>query len=97
MRDDFTQLMEDSGLLRAGTRWSDVEDRLRDDPRFKAVPDAHEREGLFRDLMVVVERREAEERRRMREARMAELKEVRGGERGQGARGGAGGQAGCVG
>ncbi|XP_022768610.1 pre-mRNA-processing protein 40A-like isoform X2 [Durio zibethinus] len=67
-REEFTKMLEESTELTSSMRWSKAQSLFEDDERFKAVEQARDREDLFENYIVDLERKErknaAEEKRR---------------------------------
>lgn len=52
----------------ARTRWRDAIEILQDDQRYKNVDDSREREDMFRDFCLELEKKEKDDRRKQRDA-----------------------------
>ncbi|KAK6277645.1 hypothetical protein POUND7_017968 [Theobroma cacao] len=67
-REEFTKMLEESKELTSSMRWSKAQSLFENDERFKAVERARDREDLFENYIVELERKErenaAEEKRR---------------------------------
>ncbi|PPS03321.1 hypothetical protein GOBAR_AA17344 [Gossypium barbadense] len=67
-REEFTKMLEESKELTSSMRWSKAQSLFENDERFKAVERARDREDLFENYIVDLERKEreyaAEEKRR---------------------------------
>ncbi|XWS24079.1 hypothetical protein CRYUN_Cryun28dG0070100 [Craigia yunnanensis] len=67
-REEFTRMLEESKELTSSMRWSKAQSLFENDERFKAVERARDREDLFENYIVDLERKErenaAEEKRR---------------------------------
>ncbi|XVE70224.1 hypothetical protein DITRI_Ditri10aG0055700 [Diplodiscus trichospermus] len=67
-REEFTKMLEESTELMSSMRWSKAQSLFENDERFKAVERARDREDLFENYIVELERKErekaAEEKRR---------------------------------
>ncbi|XP_043719031.1 pre-mRNA-processing protein 40A-like isoform X1 [Telopea speciosissima] len=57
-REEFTKMLEESEELTSSTRWSKVISMFEDDERFKAVERARDREDLFENYLVELQKKE---------------------------------------
>ncbi|XP_042492761.1 pre-mRNA-processing protein 40A-like isoform X2 [Macadamia integrifolia] len=57
-REEFTKMLEESKELTSSTRWSKAISMFEDDERFKAVERARDREDLFENYLVELEKKE---------------------------------------
>eukprot|EP00597_Dinobryon_sp_UTEXLB2267_P017114 CAMPEP_0201108498 /NCGR_PEP_ID=MMETSP0812-20130820/61864_1 /ASSEMBLY_ACC=CAM_ASM_000668 /TAXON_ID=98059 /ORGANISM="Dinobryon sp., Strain UTEXLB2267" /LENGTH=1019 /DNA_ID=CAMNT_0047369973 /DNA_START=23 /DNA_END=3082 /DNA_ORIENTATION=+ len=67
-RDAFLLMLAENTDIDARTRWRDAMEILQEDQRYKNVEDTREREDLFRDFCLELEKKEKEDRRKQREA-----------------------------
>ena len=58
------------------TRWRDAVELLQHDSRFKAVEDPRDREELFNDFVLELEKKEREDRLRKREVATIKINEI---------------------
>lgn len=75
-RDAFLLMLAENTDIDARTRWRDATTILQDDPRYKNVEDARDREDLFLEFIVELEKKEKEDKRRQREAAIAQFNKV---------------------
>lgn len=75
-RDAFLLMLAENTDIDARTRWRDATTILQDDPRYKNVEDARDREDLFLEFIVELEKKEKEDKRRQREAAIAQFQKV---------------------
>jgi len=73
---DFVQLLKDTPALTSRTRFPKAIEMLSLEPRWIAIGDEFEREELFEEYAMSLERKEAAERRALRKERMTEFKSV---------------------
>ena len=66
-RDAFLLMLAENTEIDARTRWRDAVEVLKDDQRFKNLDDSREREDLFRDFILELEKKEKEDKRKQRE------------------------------
>ncbi|CAM9130632.1 unnamed protein product, partial [Choristocarpus tenellus] len=59
----FMKMLAQNTQIDGRSRWDDAERSLRDDPRFKAVPDSIDREDLFNEFVDALTKKEKEDRR----------------------------------
>ncbi|XP_021284433.1 pre-mRNA-processing protein 40A [Herrania umbratica] len=59
-REEFTKMLEESKELTSSMRWSKAQSLFENDERFKAVERARDREDLFENYIVELERKERE-------------------------------------
>ncbi|XVF64223.1 hypothetical protein PTKIN_Ptkin09bG0151300 [Pterospermum kingtungense] len=59
-REEFTKMLEESKELTSSMRWSKAQSLFENDERFKAVERARDREDLFENYIVDLERKERE-------------------------------------
>ncbi|XP_043713830.1 pre-mRNA-processing protein 40A-like isoform X2 [Telopea speciosissima] len=57
-REEFTKMLEESKELTSSTRWSKAISMFEDDERFKAVERARDREDLFENYLVELQKKE---------------------------------------
>ncbi|KAJ4953294.1 hypothetical protein NE237_030126 [Protea cynaroides] len=57
-REEFTKMLEESKELTSSTRWSKAISMFEDDERFKAVERARDREDLFQNYLVELQKKE---------------------------------------
>jgi hypothetical protein len=67
-RDAFLLMLAENVDIDVRTRWRDATELLQHDARFKNVEDPREREELFDDFVLELEKKEREDRNRIREA-----------------------------
>ena len=54
----FMKMLAQNTQIDGRSRWDDAERMLRDDPRFKAVPDSSDREDLFSEFVEALTKKE---------------------------------------
>jgi len=74
-RDNFLVMLAEHTNIDYRTRWSEASALLRDDPRFRAVADSHEREDLFSDFTGELAKKDKQDRAKARESANAFLTE----------------------
>lgn len=67
-RDAFLLMLAENTDIDARTRWRDAVQLLQEDARYKGVEDPREREDLFKDFTLELEKKEKEDARRARDA-----------------------------
>lgn len=75
-RDAFLLMLAENTEIDARTRWRDAVTILQDDARFKAVEDAREREDLFKDFILELEKKEREDSKKLRAEAIVAFHEV---------------------
>lgn len=75
-RDAFLLMLAENTDIDARTRWRDATTILQDDSRYKNVEDARDREDLFLEFIVELEKKEKEDKRKHREAAIAQFNKV---------------------
>eukprot|EP00128_Syssomonas_multiformis_P015575 Colp12_sorted_trinity150504_noHs@4141 len=75
-RDAFLLMLAENTDIDARTRWRDATTILQDDARYKNIEDARDREDLFLEFIVELEKKEKEDKRRQREAAIAHFNKV---------------------
>ncbi|KAL3696119.1 hypothetical protein R1sor_010195 [Riccia sorocarpa] len=73
-REDFLAMLEESKELTSSMRWSKALTLFEGDPRFHAVDKDREREELYEDYLVDLERKEREKAREERKKNLAEYR-----------------------
>jgi pre-mRNA-processing factor 40 len=66
-------MLAENTEIDARTRWRDAIELLQDDSRFKNVEDAHDREDLFNDFVLELEKKEREDRTKQRDAALQKV------------------------
>jgi pre-mRNA-processing factor 40 len=66
-RDAFLLMLAENTDIDARTRWRDAIEILQEDHRYKNVEDPREREDLFRDFGLELEKKEKEDKKKQRE------------------------------
>ena len=75
-RDAFLMMLAENTDIDARTRWRDATLILQDDPRYKNVEDARDREDLFLEFIVELEKKEKDDKRKLREGAIAQFRKV---------------------
>jgi hypothetical protein len=65
-RDSFLLMLAENTVIDARTRWRDAVLVLQEDARFKSVEDSREREDLFKDFILELEKKEREDLKKLR-------------------------------
>ncbi|KAL5780053.1 hypothetical protein ACOSQ2_010790 [Xanthoceras sorbifolium] len=73
-REEFTKMLEESKELTSSTKWSKAVSMFENDERFKAVERVRDREDLFDNYMVELERKEKEKAAEEHRNNIAEYK-----------------------
>jgi pre-mRNA-processing factor 40 len=66
-RDAFLLMLAENTDIDARTRWKDAVAILQDDARYKNIEDARDREDLFQEFVLELEKKEKEDKRRARD------------------------------